>query len=70
MESLHEDVADCLQKIGRGDHDIPLWFTQGKTTLVQKVGEFSSENKRPIEWQNTVYKIMVHFLPWGHWMSF
>ena len=56
IESLHEMVVDCLEQIGQGDYEIPLWFTQGKTSLLPKAGEFRSENHRPITCLNTIYK--------------
>jgi len=36
--------------------DIPWWFTGGKTLLIPKPGQFSSENQRPITCLNTIYK--------------
>ena len=45
---VHKDVVRCLQEIGQGSHDIPLWFTEGKTSLLPKPGEFCIENRRPI----------------------
>ena len=35
---------------------MPFWFTEGKTSLIPKAGEFSSENQRPITCLNTIYK--------------
>lgn len=34
----------------------PSWFTQGKTTLIPKPGEFRSKNQQPITCLNTIYK--------------
>ena len=36
--------------------DIPWWFTGGKTSLIPKPGQLSSENQRPITCLNTLYK--------------
>ena len=36
--------------------EFPLWFTEGKTNLIPKPGEFKSENHRPITCLNTQYK--------------
>ena len=36
--------------------DIPWWFTGGKTLLIPKPGQFSSENQRSITCLNTIYK--------------
>ena len=37
-------------------NDFPIWFVGGKTSLIPKPGEFSSNNQRPITCLNTVYK--------------
>ena len=42
--------------IAQSDQDVPLWFTEGRTSLIPKPGEFSSENQGPITCLNTVYK--------------
>ena len=55
-ETLHESVASSFREIGLGDNDVPLWFTQGKTSLIPKPGVFSSDNTRPITCLNTIYK--------------
>ena len=55
-ETLHESVALSFREIGLGDNDVPLWFTQGKTSLIPKPGVFSSDNTRPITCLNTIYK--------------
>ena len=54
VKSLHKGVVRCLQEIGQGSHDIPLWFTEGKTSLLPKPGEFCSENRRPTTCLNTI----------------
>lgn len=36
--------------------EYPSWFTQGKTTLIPKPGEFRGENQQPITRLNTIYK--------------
>ena len=38
------------------DHEYPLWFAEGKTSLLPKAGEFSSEDQRPITCLNNMYK--------------
>ena len=38
------------------DNDVPLWFTQGKTSLIPKPGAFSSDNTRPVTCLNTICK--------------
>ena len=38
------------------DHEYPLWFAEGKTSLIPKAGKFSSENQRPITCLNNMYK--------------
>lgn len=56
MEHLHEGVAECFQSIGQANPAVPLWFTEGKTTLILMAGEFTSDNQRPITYLNTLYK--------------
>ena len=53
---LHESVALSFLEITLGENDVPLWFTQGKTSLIPKRGVFSSDNTRPITCLNTIYK--------------
>ena len=36
--------------------EYPAWFSEGKTTLLTKPGEFTSDNQRPITCVNTFYK--------------
>ena len=55
-ETLHENVALSFREIEFDDNDVPLWFTQGKTSLIPKPGAFSSDNTRPITGLNTIYK--------------
>ena len=50
------EVTKSFQTIVNGDQEIPLWTTEGKTTLIPKPGEFSSENQRPITCLNSIYK--------------
>ena len=53
---LHVGIFRAFQVIARSDRDVPLWFTEARTSLIPKPGEFSSKNKRPIICLNTVYK--------------
>ena len=53
---LHVGIVRAFQVIAQSDQDVPLWFTEGRTSLIPKPGEFSSENQRPITCLNTVYK--------------
>ena len=55
-ESLHKGVATSFQEIGQGLCEFPLWFTEGKSSLIPKLGEFSSQNHRPITCLNNLYK--------------
>ena len=52
---LHGKVIECSKAISAKE-DYPLWFSEGKTTLIPKLGEFSSQNQRPITCLNTLYK--------------
>ena len=54
--SLHEGVSNAFMNIVQHDHEYPLWFAEGKTSLIPKAGEFSNENQRPITCLNNMYK--------------
>ena len=56
VKMLHTGIAKSFQAIAQEDHEIPWWFTGGKTSLNPKPGEFNSENHRPITCLNTAYK--------------
>lgn len=46
---LHKEIATCFQATAQlEDLQFPLWFSEGKTTLIPKPGEFRSDNQRPI----------------------
>ena len=49
-------MARSFEAITRSDHEYPSWFAEGKTTLIPKPGEFTSDNQRPITCLNTCYK--------------
>ena len=55
---LHEGVAKAFVSISESTEDYPAWFSEGKTTLIPKSGEFTSENQRPI----TCYKWFISCL--------
>ena len=55
--SLHEGVSNAFMNIVQHDHEYPLWFAEGKTSLIPKAGEFSNENQRPIICLNNMYKL-------------
>ena len=56
VESLHKGIAASFQAAVLGDEEFPKWFTGGKTRLLPKPGEFSSQNQRPITCLNNQYK--------------
>ena len=43
--SLHEGVVIAFRSISRRDEEYPDWFAEGKTSLIPKPGEFSSDNQ-------------------------
>ena len=52
----HQAQTPCCELLVEKDNlDIALWFVEGKTSLLQKPGEFSSENDRPITCLNMIY---------------
>ena len=55
-ESLHVGVATAFQAILSIDGEYPLWFSEGKTSLIPKPRGFTSDNQRPITCLNTMYK--------------
>ena len=55
--SLHKEIDTCFQATAQlEDLQFPLWFSEGKTTLIPKPGEFRSDNQRPITCLNNLYK--------------
>ena len=54
--SLHNEVTQAFMAISKIDGEYPQWFAEGKTSLLPKPGEFSSENQRPITCLNDLYK--------------
>ena len=55
-EKLYQGVAPSFQEIGRSECEVTLWFIEGKSSLIPKPGEFSSQNHRPITCLNSLYK--------------
>ena len=54
---MHKEIATCFQATAQlEDLQLPLWFSEGKTTLIPKPGEFRSDNQRPITCLNNLYK--------------
>ena len=45
---LHEGVAMSFQTIANTNIEYPAWFSEAKTTLLPKAGEFTSDNQWPI----------------------
>ena len=54
--SLHEGVVIAFRSIYGRDKEYPDWFAEGKTSLIPKPGEFSSNNQRLITCLNILYK--------------
>ncbi|XP_068750863.1 uncharacterized protein [Montipora capricornis] len=54
--AVHEDVKINFKGISESLQAYPEWFAQGKSSLIPKPGEFSSEHQRPITCLNTGYK--------------
>ena len=54
---LHKEIATCFQATAQlEDLKFPLWFSEGKTTLIPKPGEFRSDNQRPTTRLDNLYK--------------
>ena len=54
--ALHEGVTSAFETITSSSCAYPKWFTEGKTRLIPKQSDFTSENQRPITCLNTSYK--------------
>ena len=53
-------VTNCFKKWMEQAEEIPTWLTQGRTFLLSKTEDISSErNYRPITCLNTVYKVFT-----------
>ena len=53
---LYEGMAMSFQTIANSNVEYPAQFSEGKTTLIQRAGEFTSDNQRPLTSLNTLYK--------------
>ena len=42
--TLLEGVVESFKEVSKSDEDYPVWFSEGKTSLIPKEGEFLSEN--------------------------
>ena len=51
-----------FQAISSSGKEYPQWFSEGKTSLIPKPGEFTSDNQKPITCLNTIYKWYTSFL--------
>ena len=60
--TLHEGVVSSFQAISEYEEDFPAWFSEWKTSLIPKTGEFTSDNQRPITCLSTMYKCFTSCL--------
>ena len=49
-------VVKAFVSISESNEGYPPWFSEGKTRLIPKSGEFTSENQRPITSLYNMYK--------------
>ena len=56
MHVLHEGITKAFFAISESTEEYPTWFSEGKTRLIPKPGEFSSEHQPPITCLNNIYK--------------
>ena len=49
-------MTSAFKAIASSSWACPKWFTEGKTKLIPKQGDFTSENQSPITCLNTSYK--------------
>ena len=60
--ALHDDVTSAFRSVSRSTREYPEWFAEGKTRLIPKPGEFTSENHRLITCLNTLYKWFTSYV--------
>ena len=53
--TLHKGVDESFKEVSKSNEDYPEWFSEGKTSLIPKEGEFLSEHQRPITCLNNMY---------------
>ena len=54
---LHKEIVTCFRATAQiEDLQFPLWFLEGKKTLIPKPGKFRSDNQCPITCLNNLYK--------------
>ena len=56
MYTLHDGVTRAFLAISESKEEYPGWFSEGKTSLLLRPGDFRSENQRPITCLNNIYK--------------
>ena len=49
-------MVESFKEVSKSDEDYPEWFSEGKTSLIRKEGEFLSKNQRPVTCLNNMYK--------------
>lgn len=55
---VHDVIAEAFQTITKNTDDFPFWFSEWKTTLIPKPGEFTREANNLLEH----YVQMVHIM--------
>ena len=53
--ALYKGVVSSFQAISEYEEDYSPWFSEGKTSLIPKPIELTSENQRSITYLNTIY---------------
>ena len=59
---MHELLGRVLEQFINRQIAIPNWFTGGRTVMLNKDGEESAANKRPITCLNTMYKLFTKII--------
>ena len=54
--TLYKGVFESFKEVSKSGEEYPEWFSEWKTFLIPKEGEFLSENQRPITCLNNMYK--------------
>ena len=62
LVSMHELLGRVLEQLISRQIAIPNWFTGGRTVMLNKDGEESAANKRPITCLNTMYKLFTKII--------
>ena len=53
--TLYKGVFESFKEVSKSGEEHPEWFSEWKTSLISKEGDFLNENQRPITCLNYMY---------------